>query len=90
MFAITTPLGIAIGLGVRNSFELNSSRALITNGVFDAISAGILIYTSLVELIGAEFLYSDDFKRASLKTILSVYAWMGLGAFLMALIGAWA
>lgn len=90
MFSVTTPLGIAIGLGIRNSFELNSPRALITNGVFDAISAGILIYTSLVELMGAEFLYSDDFKDATLFTIMSAYGWMGLGAFLMALIGAWA
>lgn len=90
MFSITTPLGIAIGLGIRSSFELNSPRALITNGVFDAISAGILIYTSLVELMGAEFLHSDEFEHASLKTVLGAYSWMALGAILMALIGAWA
>lgn len=90
MFSITTPLGIAVGLGIRSSFELNSPRALITNGVFDAISAGILIYTSLVELMGAEFLHSEEFKQASLKTVLGAYAWMALGAALMALLGAWA
>ncbi|KAF5099592.1 hypothetical protein D0Z00_001602 [Geotrichum galactomycetum] len=90
MFSITTPLGIAIGLGIRTSFELNSPRALITNGVFDAISAGILIYTSLVELMGAEFLHSEEFEHASLKTVLGAYTWMALGAILMALIGAWA
>lgn len=90
MFSITTPLGIAIGLGIRSSFEINSPRALITTGVFDAISAGILIYTSLVELMGAEFLHSDEFENASLWTVLGAYVWMALGAILMALIGAWA
>lgn len=90
MFSITTPLGIAVGLGIRSSFELNSPRALITNGVFDAISAGILIYTSLVELMGAEFLHSDEFKQAPLGRVLGAYGWMALGAALMALLGAWA
>ncbi|KAF5099573.1 hypothetical protein D0Z00_001583 [Geotrichum galactomycetum] len=90
LFSITTPVGIAIGLGVRKTFELNSPRALITNGVFDSISAGILIYTSLVELMGGEFLHSDEFAHSSLKTVLGAYAWMALGAFLMALLGAWA
>lgn len=90
LFSITTPVGIAIGLGVRKSFELNSPRALITNGVFDSISAGILIYTSLVELMGGEFLHSDEFAHSSLKTVLGAYAWMSLGATLMALLGAWA
>lgn len=90
MFSVTTPLGIVIGLGIRTSYEMNSPRALITNGVFDAISAGILIYTALVELIGSEFLHSNEFENASLWTVLSAYGWMALGAGLMALIGAWA
>lgn len=90
MFSVTTPLGIAVGLGIRTSFELNSPRALITTGIFDAISAGILIYTGLVELMGSEFLHSDEFKQAPLKRVLGAYSWMGLGAALMALLGAWA
>lgn len=89
-FAITTPLGIAVGLGVRNSYPPGSARALITNGVFDSISAGILIYTSLVELMGAEFLYSDEFDDASFTTIMLAFGFMCLGCGLMSMLGRWA
>lgn len=89
-FAVTTPLGIAIGLGVRNSYPPNSARALITNGVFDAIAAGILIYASLIELMGNEFLHSEEFDDASLTTILSAYGIMALGCGAMSMLGRWA
>ena len=58
-YTITTPIAIAIGIGVRHSFAPESRTSLIANGVFDAISAGILIYTGLVELMAHEFLYSN-------------------------------
>lgn len=89
-FGFTTPIAIAIGLGVRTSYPPGSERALITNGVFDAISAGILIYTGLVELVSNEFLHSSDFKNSKTTTVLKAYFFMVLGAGLMALLGRWA
>lgn len=90
-FSISTPLAIAIGLGVRSSFAPESRKSLITNGVFDAISAGILIYTGLVELMAFEFLYSDQFRGpSSLRKLLTAFAIMCCGAGLMALLGKWA
>lgn len=89
-FGFTTPIAIAIGLGVRTSYPPGSKRALITNGVFDAISAGILIYTGLVELVSNEFLHSSDFKKSKTTTVLRAYFFMVLGAGLMALLGRWA
>ncbi|ODV93335.1 hypothetical protein PACTADRAFT_46530 [Pachysolen tannophilus NRRL Y-2460] len=90
-YAITTPISIAIGLGVRTSYPPNSRRALITNGCFDSISAGILIYTGLVELMAHEFLFSDEFKgKANLKKMIFAYVILCTGAGLMALLGKWA
>lgn len=43
VYAATTPLGVAIGLGVRNSFNPDSANAVIVAGVLDAFSAGILV-----------------------------------------------
>lgn len=54
-YTLCTPIAIAIGIGVRHSYPPGSRRALITNGVFDSISAGILVYTGLVELMAHEF-----------------------------------
>ncbi len=50
-FALTTPCGVAIGLGVRSTYNANSPTALATAGVFDSISTGILIYMALVRVM---------------------------------------
>ena len=90
-YTLCTPIAIAIGLGVRHSYPPESRRALITNGVFDSISAGILIYTGVVELMAHEFLYSNEFKGdAGFKKMLQAYFVMCWGAGLMALLGKWA
>lgn len=90
-YGLTTPIAVAIGLGVRTSYPPNSARALITNGVFDSISAGILLYTGLVELMAHEFLYSGEFKGENgTKQMLGAYAMMCLGCGVMALLGRWA
>lgn len=90
-YGLTTPIAIAIGLGVRHSYAAGSSTALITNGCFDAVSAGILIYTGLVELMAHEFIFSTQFNgKGGLKRLLWAYAIMCLGTGLMALLGKWA
>ncbi len=90
VFGITTPIAIAIGLGVRSSFEPGSPRTLIVQGVFDAISAGILIYTGLVELMAHEFMFNPEMRKSSIKMMLFAYGCMCLGAGLMAVLGRWA
>lgn len=90
-FAVTTPIAVAIGIGVRHSFVPGSRKALISNGVFDSISSGILIYTGLVELMAHEFLFSNQFKgKEGFKKMLFAYVIMCCGAGLMALLGKWA
>lgn len=91
-YGLTTPVAIAIGLGVRKSYPPNSATALITNGVFDSISAGILVYTGLVELMAHEFLYSNEFApgKQGTKRMLYAFLCMCVGTGLMALLGRWA
>ncbi|VEU23438.1 DEKNAAC104630 [Brettanomyces naardenensis] len=90
-YALTTPVSIAIGLGVRNTYPPNSRRALIVNGCFDSVSAGILIYTGMIELMAHEFLFSDEFKgRKGFKNMMWAYFVMCVGAGLMCLLGKWA
>ncbi|KAI5951299.1 ZRT2 [Candida jiufengensis] len=90
-YTLCTPIAIAIGLGVRHSYPPGSRKSLITNGVFDSISAGILVYTGIVELMAHEFLYSGEFKgKDGFKKMLIAYFIMCWGAGLMALLGKWA
>lgn len=89
-YGITTPIAIAIGLGVRNSYAANAKRTLVTSGVFDAISGGILLYTALVELMAHEFMFSPSMRHASFTRVLLAFFLLCLGAGLMALLGYWA
>ncbi|KAG8625063.1 hypothetical protein KVT40_006814 [Elsinoe batatas] len=89
-YAISTPVAIAVGLGVRTTFQPGSATTLIVNGVFDSISAGILLYTGLVELMAHEFMFSPYMAKAPIKTVLMAFGFMTAGAGLMALLGKWA
>lgn len=40
---------MAVGLGVRSSLNVNGAAMSGASGVLDAFSAGILLYTGLVE-----------------------------------------
>ncbi|KAL1532574.1 TPR repeat-containing protein zip4, variant 2 [Salvia divinorum] len=87
-FAITTPIGIGIGIGISSFYNASSPRALVIEGILDAISAGILVYMALVDLIAADFLS----KRMSCNTRLQFvsYFLLFLGAALMSLLALWA
>jgi hypothetical protein len=49
-YQLITPIGIAIGIGLHSVYNPNSSAALLSSGVLDSISAGILVYAGLVEM----------------------------------------
>jgi zinc transporter 1/2/3 len=88
-YGVTTPIAIAIGLGLRTTYNAGSFTASVVSGVLDSMSAGILIYTGLVELLARDFLFNPmrtkDNKRLAFM-IICVF----LGAGLMALLGKWA
>ena len=90
LYGITTPLGIAVGLGVRTTYNPGSTRATAVSGILDAISAGILIYTGFVELLAHEFLFSREMREASNGKLLYAVSCMLFGCGLMALLGKWA
>ncbi|RKF58541.1 Zinc-regulated transporter 2 [Golovinomyces cichoracearum] len=89
VYGLTTPVAIAIGIVIYKFFKPSSQNNLIVNGCFDAISAGILIYTGLVELMAYEFLFNVEMRHAPFKTITIAFVSMCVGAALMALLGEW-
>lgn len=88
-YGLTTPIAIAIGLGVRTTYNSGSYTANVVSGLLDSISSGILIYTGFVEMIARDFLFNphrtQDKKRLAFMLI-SLY----LGTGIMALLGKWA
>ncbi|KAI5919267.1 Zinc/iron permease [Camillea tinctor] len=89
-YAVSTPIAIAAGLGVRSSLQPGSAQTLMINGIFDSISAGILIYTGLVELLAHEFMFNNHMRNAGLKVQLYALGCVALGCGLMAVLAKWA
>ncbi|CAI9275843.1 unnamed protein product [Lactuca saligna] len=87
-FSITTPFGIALGIGLAKTYKENSPSALITVGLLNASSAGLLIYMALVDLLAAEFMGSK--LQGSIKLQIKSFAAVLLGAGGMSLMAKWA
>ncbi|XP_030546518.2 zinc transporter 8-like [Rhodamnia argentea] len=87
-FSLTTPVGIAIGLGVTEKYDDNSPNALIVEGIFNAASAGILIYMALVDLLAADFM-SPKLQNNG-RLLLGTNVALLLGAGFMSLVAKWA
>uniref|UniRef100_A0A3Q7F185 Uncharacterized protein n=1 Tax=Solanum lycopersicum TaxID=4081 RepID=A0A3Q7F185_SOLLC len=87
-FAVTTPFGIALGMALSTTYEETSPRALITVGLLNASSAGLLIYMALVDLLAADFM--GDKLQGSVKLQIKSYMAVLLGAGGMSLMAKWA
>lgn len=90
LFVLTCPLGVAIGIFAGNSYNENSKTLLGINGVFNSLSAGILIYNALVDLLVPAFMDEEgESQRGTLETICGFITLLGGGAC-MSLIAKWA
>lgn len=87
-FSLTTPVGIAIGMGITNVYNESSPNALIVEGIFNAASAGILIYMALVDLLAADFMHPKVQSNGALQFGVNVSLLLGAGC--MSLLAKWA
>lgn len=84
-FACTTPIGLVIGMLLNNSYNSNSQISLIMEGIFNAISAGVLIYVSLIHLI------IEDFNNNEIKFEIKICMFLSLfvGVIITSIIAIW-
>lgn len=88
-FSVTTPFGILLGIAIGSTYKENSPRALITEGLLNASSAGLLIYMALVDLLAADFMGVK--LQGSVKLMCKSFAAAAaLGAGGMAIMAIWA
>ncbi|KAM3588369.1 hypothetical protein VKS41_000817 [Umbelopsis sp. WA50703] len=89
-YCLTTPIGIAIGIGIHSTFNENSASAILAQAILDSLSAGILLYSAYVELIAMEMNHNPEFLNRPFFSKLTCFISLYIGAGLMALIGKWA
>ena len=90
MYPLTTPIGIAIGIGFHQAFNGNSNTLILMQGILNSLSAGILIYSTYCVLVGGEILHNPAFYRYSKNFKVACFLMMYLGAAAMALLAVWA
>ncbi|KAF2459183.1 ZIP zinc transporter-domain-containing protein [Lineolata rhizophorae] len=88
-FAVTTPVGMAIGLGVINSFNGNDPSTIVAIGTLDALSAGVLVWVGVVEMWAGDWIWGEMERAGVVKTAGAGTALIA-GLALMSLIGKWA
>ncbi|CAD0090082.1 unnamed protein product [Aureobasidium vineae] len=88
-FAVVTPIGMAIGIGVLNQFNGNDPSTIIAIGTLDALSAGILLYVGLVEMLAHDWIHGE-LSRAPMRHIIPAGTSLVAGLVLMSVLGKWA
>ena len=89
-YGTTTPIGQAIGLAIHRLYDPASETGLLTVGVMNAVSSGLLLFAGLVELLAEDFLSEESYRVLRGKRRLQACGSVVGGATLMALVGAWA
>lgn len=88
LFICMTPIGVAIGIGIRSS--LNPPAAILAQAILDSLSAGILLYNAYVSLMSIEINHNTGFRQSSLQRKVFCFLCMYVGAALMSILGKWA
>eukprot|EP00842_Homolaphlyctis_polyrhiza_P002584 jgi/Hompol1/3326/HPOL_006473-RA len=87
-YSFVTPIGIAIGLATYGWMSQNTWQSVLVEGTVNAISAGMLLYSALVNIMAPHF-QSPEFKEASTWTQAWQVTCVWLGVYSMALAGLW-
>ncbi|KAF4374226.1 hypothetical protein G4B88_027452 [Cannabis sativa] len=91
MFAVTTPMGIVLGMILFSAtgYDDSSTNALIMEGLLGSFSSGILIYMALVDLIALDFFHNKMMNSISWLKKASFIA-LVLGSTSMSILAIWA
>ncbi|KAK3312538.1 Zinc/iron permease [Apodospora peruviana] len=84
-YGLTTPISVAVGMGLATQYDSGSFTSSVVSGILDSISAGILLYTGLVELLARDFLFNPERTRDRTRIIFMLFC-LFLGTIIMALL----
>ncbi|KAJ1412059.1 Zinc/iron permease [Sesbania bispinosa] len=87
-FSATTPFGIALGIGLSKVYSDTSPTSLIVEGILNAVSAGLLNYMALVDLLASDFMGPKLQGRMKLQIWSYVAVLLGAGG--MSVMAIWA
>ena len=90
VYSITTPIGIAVGIAVRQSLDTSSPSMLYTVGILDSIAAGALIYLALADHMNALRVHAKWMRQSTPAIQAACFAAFYIGAATLLVIAIWA
>lgn len=88
-FAVTTPVGMGIGIGVLKHFNGNDPSTVIAIGTLDSFSAGVLLWVGLIEMLANDWIHGPLARAGFVKVGVSLVGLVA-GFVLMSFLGKWA
>lgn len=88
LYAITTPIGIAVGIAIASSYNPETVTSRAVQGTLNGVSGGMLLYIGMYQLIAEEFSREDILVKPRLRA--GMYLALMLGAASMCVLGLWA
>jgi len=88
-FTVITPIGMAIGIGVLDRFNGSDPSTLVAIGTLDALSAGILAWVGIHEMLARDWLQGGLVSAGVLRTGVAM-GFLVAGMAVMSLLGKWA
>jgi zinc transporter 1/2/3 len=88
-FALVTPIGMAIGIGVLDFFNGSDPSTIVAIGTLDALSAGILAWVGIVEMLARDWMSGGLLHARWGKTSAAMLSLIA-GLVLMSVLGKWA
>ncbi|KAI9209703.1 Zinc/iron permease [Polychytrium aggregatum] len=90
VYPVTTPIGMAIGIGLRSALQNNSQVSIVVQGIFDSLASGVLIYNVYAELFSNEINHNHNFRGLSRAQQVISFCVLYIGAAAMAIVAVWA
>lgn len=75
LFALMSPIGIGIGMGVTSS-RVDASAELLTSSILQALATGTFLYVTFFEILGQQFAHDHQQQRGQCLEILKVLVTM--------------
>ncbi|KAF2023856.1 Zinc/iron permease [Setomelanomma holmii] len=89
IFALITPIGMAIGIGLLNQLNGNNPSTIVAIGTLDALSAGILAWVGILEMLARDWMHGKLLNAGMVRTVCAMLALIS-GLVLMSVFGKWA
>jgi len=86
-FAVTTPIGIGIGLAAFEPGRSEGAKVTLIRGLMSALSAGMLIYAACVEMLAGDFVLDPHLWRSSIARQALALVSLLLGCVAMGVVG---